>query len=465
MQMITKTKLDSNLTVITNVILLGFQGPPPFRIFCFTFFLFIYCVTMCGNLLIILLVSSNKNLHTPMYFFLTQLSISDILLSSDIVPNLLHLLLHSPIAISFSSCITQLYFFIFAEVYECFLLTVMSYDRYIAICNPLLYNIIMKHETCIKLVLLSGLMSIVPSLVEILTVYNLWFCGPNIIDHFFCDMEPLLDLSCSGSSIVHIEMIVTSIPIAIFPIILIMTSYFYIIYHILKIPSTTSRQKAFPTCISHLTVVSIFYGTMFFTYILPTRGKSATLSKVLAVVYTVLTPLINPIIYSLRNKDIKIALHSWDSSLRPAASTGTGKPSESGASSSPPETPCLEFSTQPSQQSCCAITQEVSNIPVPYFEKKFSSVESAFQLIASNTTRITELEQRISDMEDQAINRQTTITSQQLLLASLSDKYEDLKNKHCRDHLFLIGILESYKPFDLASGYSSANRSTSFMCH
>ncbi|XP_072254873.1 olfactory receptor 5P55-like [Pyxicephalus adspersus] len=301
-------KIYNNLTVITNVILLGFQGSHLFQIFCFTFFLFIYCVTICGNLLIILLVSSNKNLHTPMYFFLTQLSISDILLSSDIVPNMLHLLLHSPIAMSFSSCITQLYFFVLAEVYECFLLTVMSYDRYIAICNPLLYNTIIKHETCMKLVLLSWLMSIVLSLVEILTVYNLWFCGPNIIDHFFCDMEPLLDLSCSGSSVVHIEMTVASIPIVIFPISFIIASYSNIIYHILKIPLTTSRQKAFSTCISHLTVVSIFYGTMFFTYILPTKGQSSTWNKVLAVLYTVVSPLINPIIYSLRNKDIKTAL-------------------------------------------------------------------------------------------------------------------------------------------------------------
>ncbi|XP_072254870.1 olfactory receptor 5G9-like [Pyxicephalus adspersus] len=299
---------DSNLTVITNVTLLGFQGSHLFRIFCFTFFLLIYCVTICGNLLIILLVSYSKNLHTPMYFFLTQLSASDILLNSDIVPNLLHVLLHSSIAMSFSSCITQLFFFILAEDFECFLLTAMSYDRYIAICNPLQYSTIMKHETCIKLVLLSWSLSFLPSLVEALTVYNLWFCGPNVIDHFFCDMEPLLDLSCSDTSIVHLEMFVSSFPLAIFPFSFIIVSYICIIYNILKIQSTTSRQKAFSTCISHLTVVSIFFGTLFFTYIVLSKIQLVNLGKILSVFYTVVIPLLNPIIYSLRNKDIKTAL-------------------------------------------------------------------------------------------------------------------------------------------------------------
>ncbi|XP_072254871.1 olfactory receptor 5G9-like [Pyxicephalus adspersus] len=300
--------IRQNLTSF-NVTLLGFQGSHLFQMFCFTFFLLIYCATMCGNLLIILLVSSNKNLHTPMYFFLTQLSISDILLSSDIVPNLLHVLLHSPIAMSFSSCITQLFFFIMAEGFECFLLTIMSYDRYIAICNPLQYNTIMKHETCIKLVLLSWSLIFLPSLVEVLTVYNLWFCEQNIIDHFFCDMEPLLDLSCSDTSIVHIEMFVACFPLAIFPFSFIIASYICIIYNILIIQSTTSRQKAFSTCISHLTVVSIFFGTLFFTYIVLTKVQLFTLGKILSVFYTVVIPLLNPVIYSLRNKDIKTALN------------------------------------------------------------------------------------------------------------------------------------------------------------
>ncbi|KAM5171591.1 olfactory receptor 10A7-like [Mantella aurantiaca] len=294
--------------MITRVILLGFQVSPLFRMFLFSFFLAIYCAALCGNLQIITLVSYSKNLQSPMYFFLNQLSISDILLSSDIVPNFLNVL-HNNIGImSFPSCIAQFFFFILTEIYDCVLLTVMSYDRYMAICNPLLYNTVMKPIFCVQLIVLSWLLSISVSLVELITVCNLWFCGPNIIDHFFCDMEPLLDLSCSDISAVQLEMIIFCIPMVIFPFIFIIISYINIIYNILRISSTTGRQKAFSTCSSHLAVVSIFYGMLLFIYVLPTRGQSGNMSKILSLFYTVLTPLINPVIYSLRNKDIKTAL-------------------------------------------------------------------------------------------------------------------------------------------------------------
>ncbi|XP_077329825.1 olfactory receptor 5G9-like [Lithobates pipiens] len=308
---------DKNLTTISRVILLGFQVSPLFRRILFSLFLIIYCVTICGNLQTITLVSYSKNLQTPMYTFLTQLSISDILLSSDIVPNLLYVLLSNSGAMSFSSCIAQFYFFILTEIYDLVLLTVMSYDRFMAICNPLMYNIVMSHAFCVQLIVLSWLMSIFVSLVEFITVYNLWFCGPNIIDHFFCDMEPLLNLSCSDVFMVQIEMIIFSIPTIIFPFGFIILSYVKIIYSILRISSNTGRQKAFSTCSSHLAVVSIFYGTLFFTYILPTRGQPWNLSKIVSLLYTVFTPLMNPVIYSLRNKDIKSALvksvHSFHS--------------------------------------------------------------------------------------------------------------------------------------------------------
>ncbi|KAM5171592.1 olfactory receptor 10A7-like [Mantella aurantiaca] len=293
--------------MITRVILLGFQVSPVFQMLLFSFFLSIYCAALYGNLQIILLVSYSKNLQSPMYFFLSQLSISDILLSSDIVPNFLSILYNNTGIMSFSCCIAQFYFFIFTEIYDCVLLTVMSYDRYMAICNPLLYNTVMKPVFCVQLTVLSWLLSISVSLAELLTVYNLWFCGPNVIDHFFCDMEPLLDLSCSNITTVQLEMIVFSIPIIIFPFTFIIISYINIIYSILRISSTTCRQKAFSTCSSHLAVVSIFYG-MLFIYVLPIRGQTGNLSKMLSLFYTVFTPLLNPVIYSLRNKDIKTAL-------------------------------------------------------------------------------------------------------------------------------------------------------------
>ncbi|KAM9312298.1 olfactory receptor 11L1-like [Gastrophryne carolinensis] len=267
-----------------------------------------YCVTTCGNLLIITLVTSSETLHTPMYFFLSQLSIADILLSSNIVPTLLYSLINNSTTMSLESCLSQLYIFITIEMNECFLLAVMSYDRYLAICSPLLYHTAMKHVSCIKLILLSWLLSIFMAMIELITVNNLWFCGPNTIDHFYCDLEPLLDLSCSDTSLIHMEMVIFSIPVAILPFGFVMISYIFIIYNIMRLPSISGRQKAFSTCSSHLTVVCIFYGTLFSIYILPTKEQSGNMSKVLSLLYTVVTPLMNPIIYSLRNKDIKTAL-------------------------------------------------------------------------------------------------------------------------------------------------------------
>ncbi|KAG9468965.1 hypothetical protein GDO78_021547 [Eleutherodactylus coqui] len=264
--------------------------------------------TICGNLLIITLVSNSRNLHTPMYFFISQLSISDILLTTDIVPNLLHLLLYNGGAITFIGCLTQFYFFDASEASECFLLTVMSYDRYVAICNPLHYTAIMTNESCVKLGAMCWLLGNSVSFIGTITTSQLHFCGPNIIDHLFCDIVPLLELACSGTFIVHLEIYLISIPVVFIPTTIIVMSYTYIVLAILRIPSSIGRQKAFSTCSSHLIVVSIFYWTMFSVYVVPKSGDTWVINKVLSLLYTVFTPLINPIIYSLRNKDIKRAV-------------------------------------------------------------------------------------------------------------------------------------------------------------
>ncbi|XP_044132712.1 olfactory receptor 1J2-like [Bufo gargarizans] len=304
----TGTPNENNMTVVSEFFLLGFQISQSLKISLFCLLLVAYCGTMCGNLLIITLVSTCKNLHSPMYFFISQLSISDILLPTDIVPNLLHILLNNGQTVTFNNCIFQLYVFCASETLECLLLTVMSYDRYVAICNPLRYTSIMTSTHCVILSFFSWIFGCIFILTYIITVAKLHFCGPNTIDHLFCDIVPLLKLACSDTLIIQLEIYLLSIPIVIIPTTIIIISYVYIGLEILRIPSSTGRQKAFSTCSSHLIVVSIFYGTIFSVYVVPTKGKTLTISKILSLLYTVFTPMINPIIYSLRNKDIRKAI-------------------------------------------------------------------------------------------------------------------------------------------------------------
>ncbi|XP_077118610.1 olfactory receptor 6B9-like [Ranitomeya variabilis] len=295
----------NNLTDIKEFVLLGFQGSSQLRIVLFCVLLVIFLVTICGNLLIITLVSTSKNLHTPMYFFISQLSISDIILISDIAPNILYVLMNNGGTIAIIGCMTQIYFFSATESFECLLLTVMCYDRYVAICNPLRYTSIMTSGHCVVLSISSWLLSFFASLIYIIIISRLKFCGPNVIDHLFCDLVPLQDIACSDTFPIKLQMYLLSIPLLIIPSIIFVVSYVKIIRAILQISSNISRQKAFSTCSSHLTVVSIFYTTLFSVYILPKSEQTSDMNKITSLLYTVFTPLINPIIYSFRNKDIK----------------------------------------------------------------------------------------------------------------------------------------------------------------
>ncbi|XP_073479903.1 olfactory receptor 11L1-like [Aquarana catesbeiana] len=296
---------EKNVTVITVIQFLGFHIPTSITFLVFFLFLILYCVTICGNLLIITLVSYSKTLHSPMYFFLSQLSVSDIFLTTDVVPTMLHTVLENSTTVSVSECITQFYFFAATESLECLLLTVMSYDRYVAICKPLHYTLLMSHQFCWITVIISWSLSFLAVLIPTLTISTLQFCGPNIIDHFFCDLDPILQLSCSDTTIIQLEATSLSAVFAVIPFFIIIVSYVYIIFTIFEIPSITGRQKVFSTCSSHLTVVSIFYGTIVCVYLIPSRVQSWDITKFLSLLYTVFTPLLNPIIYSLRNKELK----------------------------------------------------------------------------------------------------------------------------------------------------------------
>ncbi|XP_066450124.1 olfactory receptor 5G9-like [Eleutherodactylus coqui] len=288
--------------------LLGFQCRQSINKFLFCLFLVFYCLTICGNILIIILVFTSKTLHTPMYFFISQLSIGDILVITDIVPNMLRILLNGGGTMTFISCITQLIFLSSSETFECLLLAVMSYDRYVAICNPLRYTSIMRSGHCVILVTICWLLGFSITLLYAITTAKLIFCVPNIIDHFFCDIVPLLELACSETFIIRMEFFILGTPVVFIPITIIVMSYTYIVLAVLRISSNTGRQKAFSTCSSHLIVVSIFYWTLFSVYVVPTKGQMLSMSKVLSLLYTVFTPLVNPIIYSLRNKDIMKAV-------------------------------------------------------------------------------------------------------------------------------------------------------------
>nr|DBA27682.1 TPA: hypothetical protein GDO54_008149 [Pyxicephalus adspersus] len=269
-------------------------------------FFIIYIATLFGNFLIIILVSVSRHLHFPMYIFLIHLSICDIVFTTNIAPEMLCHIWNEVGKVSLAGCISQFYIYGSSTVAESFILTAMSYDRYLAICNPLHYISAMEHGVCLRLVGVSWMVGLLVTLSTSLMVFSGDFCGPNIIDHFICELDPLLKLSCSDTSMFEMFIFILSIPIIVIPFVFIIVTYMCIFLTVLKIQSSTGRQKTFSTCSSHLTSVSTYYGTLSAIYVVPQRGH--VLSKALYVLYTVVTPLFNPIIYSLRNQDIRKAL-------------------------------------------------------------------------------------------------------------------------------------------------------------
>ncbi|XP_042710915.1 olfactory receptor 6N1-like [Chrysemys picta bellii] len=289
-------------------ILLGFGNLPDQNIFLFLLFLVIYITTVSGNTLIITLVVADKQLHTPMYFFLGNLSSLETCYTSTILPRMLANLLTGDKTIFFNGCFTQLYFFGALASTECYLLAAMSYDRYLAICKPLHYLALMNTRFCLQLATGSWLSGFLATAIFVLFMSQLIFCGPNEIDHFYCDPVPLIKLGCGDKYPMVLLDFIMACVFTLPPFLLTLTSYVCIITTILRIPSATGRQKAFSTCSSHLIVVTIFYGTILIAYTLLKLDTLRDLNKVLSLCYTVLTPLVNPLIYSLRNREFKNAL-------------------------------------------------------------------------------------------------------------------------------------------------------------
>ncbi|XP_006039279.1 olfactory receptor 6C3-like [Alligator sinensis] len=291
-------------------ILFGIGKHPALDIPLFLLFLVIYIVTMAGNILVVVLVLVDQHLHTPMYFFLENLSSLETCYTSTIFPRMLGSLLTGNRSISIRACMVQNFIYGFLVCAECCLLSVMSYDRYLAICKPLHYAAQMNDRFCLFLAAVSWISGLLGSTVMAVLISQLSFCGSNEIDHFICDTCPIVKLSCSEAHQVELTTFTLAFTFTIFPFLLTLMSYIFIISTILRIPFTTGKQKAFSTCSSHLIVVTLFYGTLIFVYMLPKSQALGDLHKVFSLSDTVVTPLVNPLVYSLRNKMVKKALRN-----------------------------------------------------------------------------------------------------------------------------------------------------------
>ncbi|KAM9670338.1 olfactory receptor 5M5 [Dama dama] len=296
-----------NSTLVTEFVLLGLTDRPDLQPILFVLFLGIYLITMGGNLGMLLLIRIDPRLHTPMYFFLASLSCLDLCYSTNVTPKMLVNFLSEKKTISYTACLIQCYFFIAMVITEYYMLAVMAYDRYMAICNPLIYSSKMSKGVCICLIAGPYTYGFLSGLMETMWTYHLTFCGSNVINHFYCADPPLIRLSCSDTYIKETSMFVVAGFNLSNSLLIILISYIFILTAILRMRSAKGRHKAFSTCGSHLVAVTVFYGTLFCMYVRPPTDQSVEQSKIIAVFYTFVSPMLNPIIYSLRNKDVKQA--------------------------------------------------------------------------------------------------------------------------------------------------------------
>ncbi|XP_036599599.1 olfactory receptor 5-like [Trichosurus vulpecula] len=299
---------EANVTQVQEFILLGLSTRPGLRGVLFAVFLTLYLLTLLENTIIVLLIWSHTELHKPMYFFLGNLSCLEMCYISVTVPTLLLGLWSGPCHVPFTSCMTQLFFFITLICAECTLLASMAYDRYVAICRPLHYPILMRPQVCLMLAMASWMGSLSVSVIKTACIAGLSYCGPNVLNHFFCDVSPLLNLSCTHVALTELVDFISAIVILWGSLLVALASYMAIGAAVMRMSSAAARHKAFSTCASHLIVVGIFYSATIFIYARPSRIEAMNLNKVLSVIYTVVTPMCNPIIYCLRNKEVQGAL-------------------------------------------------------------------------------------------------------------------------------------------------------------
>ena len=299
-----------NGTVLTEFILMGITNHPELQAPLFGLFLIIYMISVVGNLGMVILTKMDSKLQTPMYFFLRHLAFTDLGYSTTVGPKMLVNFVEDQNIISYYSCAMQLAFFLVFIVSEIFILSAMSYDRYVAICNPLLYPVIMSQRVCWVLVAIPYVYSTFVSLLVTVKLFNLSFCGYRVISHFYCDSLPLLPLLCSNTHEVEMIILIFAGFDLIFSLLIVLVSYLFILASILRMSSAEGRRKAFSTCGSHLMVVTVFYGTLIFMYVQPESNHSFDTDKMASIFYTLIIPMLNPLIYSLRNKDVKHALQS-----------------------------------------------------------------------------------------------------------------------------------------------------------
>nr|XP_058145215.1 putative olfactory receptor 8G2 [Dasypus novemcinctus] len=297
-----------NHSMVTEFILAGLTQYPELQLPLFLLFLGIYVVTVVGNLGMITLIGLSSSLHTPMYYFLSSLSFIDLCYSTVINPQMLVHFVSERNIISYAACMTQLYFFMLFIIAECHMLAVMAYDRYVAICNPLLYNVIMSYHFCFWLTMGVYVLGVIGSTIHTGFMLRLSFCKNNVVNHYVCDLFPLLELPCSSTYINELLVLCLSSFNILMPTLTILASYIFIIASILRISSIEGRSKAFSICSSHISAVALFFGSTAFMYMQPSSVSSMDQGKVSSVFYTTVIPMLNPFIYSLRNKDVKYAL-------------------------------------------------------------------------------------------------------------------------------------------------------------